>query len=61
MGACVPGDPSAIKPGFVRPVCGILCLPSPMDPTLTVLFVHLRLDLPKPVHEGFVLSGRLNQ
>jgi hypothetical protein len=51
-------DPTPVQAGLVRPLGGVLHLPRPVDPTLTVVFPSLGLGVKVVPEEGLVFAAR---
>lgn len=51
-------DPTAVQSGLVRPLGGVLHLPRPVDPALTVVLPGLGLGVKVVSEEGFVLAAK---
>lgn len=51
-------DPTAVQAGLVRPLGGVLHLPRPVDPTLTVVLPSLGLSVKVVPEEGLVFAAK---
>jgi hypothetical protein len=50
-------DPTSVQSGLVRPLGGVLHLPRPVDPTLTVVLPSLGLGVKVVPEEGLVVAA----
>ena len=49
-------DPTAVQSGLVRPLGGVLHLPRPVDPALTIVLPSLGLGIKVVPEEGLVVA-----
>jgi hypothetical protein len=54
-------DPTSVQSGLVGPLGGVLHLPRPVDPALTVVLPGLGLGIKVVPEEGLVLAVKLHQ
>lgn len=50
-------DPTAVQSGLVRPLGGVLHLPRPVDPALTIVLPSLGLGIKVVPEEGLVFAA----